>query len=347
MARPLRVAFAGAWFHVTARGNERFVIFRRDADRHKWLELLAEVPERFGVRLHGYVLMTNHYHLIIETGPESLSRAMQWLNLSYAMWFNRRHGRVGHLFQGRFKAVVVEVESWGLKLSRYVHLNPVRIARLGLSKQARHQRRLGLAAAASAQEVAERLQVLDEYRWSSYRAYRGLESPPRWLCVEVLRGRASHSGRGGKRAYRAYVEEAIRDGIEESPWQQVEAQLVLGGVSLKEKVKGLLKGEAREQSGMRQWKRREFAEVIEVVSRLKEEAWTDYRDRHGDWGRDLALWLGRIHCHLRLRELGELAGGLDYATVSAAANRWAKRIAQDRKLAKLTAKAVKLLNAKT
>ena len=165
--------------------------------------------------------------------------------------------------------------------------------------------------------------------------------------METLRSGVGPPRRKAKQRYRAYVEEAIREGLEESPWERVEAQLVLGGAALKDKARSLLGGSsARERSGLRELRRREFGAVIAVVSQLKREAWEDFRDRYGDWGRDLALWLGRTHCDLRLRELGELAGGLDYATVSAATIRWRKRMANDKSLAKLAKRAEQLLNAK-
>ncbi len=137
MARPLRNTFPGACYHVTARGDERRVIYRDDTDRKRFVELFAEWSDRFSLCLHGYVLMPNHYHLIVETGASSLSTAMQWFNVSYTVWFNRRHRRVGHLFQGRFKAIIVEIEQWRVALSRYVHLNPVRVSALGLGKSQR------------------------------------------------------------------------------------------------------------------------------------------------------------------------------------------------------------------
>src|SRR5689334_19785911 len=132
MARPLRISRAGIWHHVTARGIDRKDIFRRDADRWHWLELLPDLVELFRLKLHAYVMMSNHYHLLIETPEANLSPAIQWLQTSYSMWFNRQHDRVGPLFQGRFKSVVVEIDGWGLALSRYVHLNPVRIKPLEL-----------------------------------------------------------------------------------------------------------------------------------------------------------------------------------------------------------------------
>src|SRR6185369_17190356 len=129
MARPLRIERPGAWYHVTARGNERQPIYRDDQDRYHFLTLLDEMTATFNLLVHAYVLMDNHYHLIVELREPNLSRAMQWLNVSYSMWFNRRRSRCGHLFQGRFKSVIVDRCEWGLGLSRYVHLNPVRVRR--------------------------------------------------------------------------------------------------------------------------------------------------------------------------------------------------------------------------
>src|SRR5215213_10512872 len=126
MARPLRLVRLGVWYHITARGIERRPIFKDDRDRARFVELLAELSERFRVRLLSYVLMDNHYHLLLELSQANLSAAMRWLNISYSVWFNRRHRRAGYLFQGRFKSVLVDPDSWGLALSAYIHLNPVR-----------------------------------------------------------------------------------------------------------------------------------------------------------------------------------------------------------------------------
>src|SRR5436309_3424459 len=117
MARPLRINRAGAWFHVAARGTGRKEIFLEDSYRWHWLELLEELVHRFRVQVHAYAMMSNHYHLLIETPEANLSKAMQWLQTSYSMWFNRKRGRVGPLFQGRYKALVVEPQSWGLEVS--------------------------------------------------------------------------------------------------------------------------------------------------------------------------------------------------------------------------------------
>ncbi|RRQ21110.1 transposase [Thiohalobacter thiocyanaticus] len=126
MARPLRIEVAGGLYHVTARGDRREDIYADEADRLHWLSIFDGVCDRFNWRCHGYCLMTNHYHLVVETPEANLSRGMRQLNGVYTQTFNRRHGLVGHLFQGRFKGILVEREAYLLELSRYVVLNPVR-----------------------------------------------------------------------------------------------------------------------------------------------------------------------------------------------------------------------------
>ena len=157
MARPLRLEHAGALWHITSRGNERRAIFRDDDDRRLFLNVLAGAIRRFRWRLHAYVLMGNHYHLLVETPEPNLSRGMHRVNAVYTQRFNQRHERVGHLLQGRFKAILVEKERHLLELVRYVVLNPVRAGLVGNP---------------------------GEWRWSNYRSTAGLVSPPRWLDVE-------------------------------------------------------------------------------------------------------------------------------------------------------------------
>lgn len=154
MARPLRNDFAGALHHITSRGNNRGDIFVDDQDRLQFLAFLAETVIRFGRHLYSWVLMTNHFHLEVETPEANLSRGMHWLNGRYAQWFNPRHGRCGHLFQRRFEAKLIEGESYLLEVAGYIVLNPVR---------------------------AGMVDRPEAYRWSSYRATVGLEAVPPWL----------------------------------------------------------------------------------------------------------------------------------------------------------------------
>ena len=126
MARPLRVEYAGAYYHVMNRGNARDKIFYGDRDRERFLQYLAISAQRFSIIIHAYCLMTNHYHLLVETPEPNLSAAIQWLNVSYATYLNKKRRRSGHLFQGRFKSILVQADEWFKYLSRYIHLNPVR-----------------------------------------------------------------------------------------------------------------------------------------------------------------------------------------------------------------------------
>lgn len=176
MPRPLRVQYPGAIYHVMARGNARQDIFRNDADRLRFLENLGHAVTAHGVRLYLWVLMPNHVHFLLETPHGNLSAFMQSLLTGYTVYFNRQHDSVGHLFQGRFKARVVQGDEYLLKLSRYIHLNPVR-----------GEKALTVAAAAAGVPAAqdatravtlrERVRLLRRYRWSTYPGYIGLAPP--------------------------------------------------------------------------------------------------------------------------------------------------------------------------
>lgn len=337
MSRPLRIARSGAWHHVTARGIERRAIFTTDRDRKHWLELMPEFQDRFRLVVHAYVLMSNHFHLLVETPEPVLSAAMQWLQTSYSMWFNRKHQRVGPLFQGRFKAVVLEPETWALAVSRYVHLNPIRLRALGQSKSDRRAARVGLSAAPDANVVRERVRRLREYRWSSYRAYIGVESAPSWLtCGRVLSFAGTRTMAEGRENYRKSTEEAVREGLPEAPWEHLIGQVALGPRQWWQKLRRGLRVSDREQP---QWKavrpRASWESVVKAVSRVRDLPWDEFKSKRGDWGRDLAFYLGRRECGLTLKQLGAHAGGVDYATVSAAIQRTARRARHERKLMKL------------
>jgi REP element-mobilizing transposase RayT len=170
MARPLRIEYPGAVYHLTARGNARQPIFRDDADRELFLSTPSHVISRYAWRCHAYCLMANHYHLLVETPKANLSRGMRQLNGVYTQAFNRRLGRVGHLFQGRYKAILVEKEAHLLELCRYVVLNPLRV-------KAR--------------------QRVEDWRWGSYRATAGLAPLPNFLTVDLVLG---HFGQPRRKA---------------------------------------------------------------------------------------------------------------------------------------------------
>jgi len=183
MARPTRLDIAGGWYHVLNRGIEKRVIFRDASGYEHFCGLIASLPQRFGVRVHGYVLMPNHYHLQVETPRANLSRAIQWLNVGYSIWFNRKYNRVGPLFQGRFKAILHDEASHGLTINKYIHLNPVRVRHLG-----GREHRAGPRGAEAADFAAARVERLRTYRWSSYRYYSGQEKRPEWLTTQTVLG---------------------------------------------------------------------------------------------------------------------------------------------------------------
>lgn len=348
MARALRIDLRDGWYHVTARGNERRPIFRDQSDRQRFLELLQGLTEQFGWRVHSFVLMDNHYHLLVQTPHANLSAGMQWLGVSYSVWFNRRHQRVGHLFQGRFHAVVLD-ETVTVEVSRYVHLNPVRLKRLGLAKMDQHRLAAGLTGPPNATVINERIHQLRRYRWSSYRAYIGLESAPAWLTMSSVLSSLGGAAKKFTRHYRKYVENAVREGLTESPWERLEAGLLLGSRDFVRRAKGRLHGNYREQPAMRRLRERHtLDDVVRVMERIKREPWESFRDRHGDWGRDAVLWLARKHCGMTLKELGAAVGGVDYVTVCTAVRRLEQRSQRDRQLtATLRHAASQLQNAKT
>jgi putative transposase len=198
MARPLRIEFAGALYHVTARGDRREPIVDDDTDRLAFFNVLAEVIERFNWLCHAYCLMTNHYHLVVETPDANLSKGMRQLNGMYTQATNRRHRRTGHLFQGRFKAILVDKESYLLALTRYVVLNPIRA---GMVKHPR------------------------QYAWSSYRAMVGQAPVPAWLATDGVLARFGARRAEARRRYSEFVLAGVKA---ESIWKGLRQQIYLG-----------------------------------------------------------------------------------------------------------------------
>jgi putative transposase len=334
MARPLRIQRPNGRYHVTARGNERKAIYRDERDRVHFVELLGEMVERYAVQVHAYVLMDNHFHLLLQTPEANLSRAVQWLNVSYSVWFNRRHDRAGHLFQGRFKALVVEDDAGWQEVARYVHLNPVRVAAMRLDKRQRSAARVGLSSAPTHQLIAERLGLLRDYRWSSYRAYAGYCGVPAWLHREPV-GRlcGGRTRQEQQRALREHTEQAARQGGIEPPWSRLIGGLVLGSEAFARALRREARGNVHEQTELRRLAPRAgWEEIVSAIERAKGQKWEVFCQSYGDWGRDAALWLGRKRGGLTLGRLGELAGGVDYAAVAQAVTRFGQRLERERGL---------------
>ncbi len=198
MARPLRIELSGGLYHVTSRGDRREDIYFSDADRMAWLALFGQVCSRFNWRCHAYCQMTNHYHLVIETPEGNLAQGMRQLNGVYTQWVNRTHERVGHVFQGRYKAILVDKDSYLLALARYVVLNPVR---------------------------AGMVSDIEDWRWSSYPAKLDQSASPDWLQTDWLLGQF---GRHRHHAMAGYID-FVRAGIGlPSVWDKLQGQIYLG-----------------------------------------------------------------------------------------------------------------------
>jgi len=204
MARALRIEYKGAFYHVTSRGNERKNIFFARSDYLKFQAYLEEAGKKYGYFLHSYVLMPNHYHLLIETPKGNLSKLMHYINGSYTNYINRRKGRSGHLFQGRYKSILVDCDRYFLELSRYIHLNPVKA---GIVK------------------------MPQDYPYSSYRAFIANKKEKGIVQRDLIWGMISKHLKASAAQYRAFVEQSIYGALE-SPLKDVYAGAILGGKGL-------------------------------------------------------------------------------------------------------------------
>ena len=206
MARQLRIEFEGALYHITSRGNAREAIYKNDEDRAEFLSLLNNTCNRFDWYCHAYCLMDNHYHLLIETNRPSLSKGMKHLNGTYTQFFNRSHKRVGHIYQGRFKGILVEKESYLLELSRYIVLNPVR---------------------------ARMVRTAKDWQWSSYRATAGISIAHSCLTTDWLLSGFCNQRKSAQHAYREFIQKGRN---QPSPWENLKNQIYLGSSEFVEEM---------------------------------------------------------------------------------------------------------------
>jgi putative transposase len=210
MARPLRLEYPGALYHITSRGNAGARIFKNDKDRQYFLDLLGFVVNRFHWLCHGYCLMDNHYHFIIETPEGNLSKGMRQLNGIYTQKCNWKYEKSGHVFQGRYKAIIVDKESYLLELSRYVVLNPLRAGMVEDPK---------------------------DWQWSNYLPTIGTKNSPEWLTSNWILGQFHRTRKKAIEAYKRFVMEGI---TEDTPWKDLSGQIFLGGALFIEKTKRAL-----------------------------------------------------------------------------------------------------------
>ena len=309
MARPLRVQFHGAIYHVTSRGNERKDIVRSDKDRELFLRVLAQVVEDHGVLLHAWVLMDNHYHLLLETPEGNLSEALRHLNGVYTQKFNRRNDRIGHLFQGRYKAILVEKGVHLLELCRYVVLNPVR---------------------------AHMVKSPGDWKWSSYRATAGIEKRADWLEVDWVLGQFARGAKEAQKAYLKFVREGMRK--KGSPWEEMESVSYYGGDELKRKLKGLVKRKKHIEipQAHTRLEKPKAEKVLERVARVYEVKMGEiYKvSRRPNEARDMALWLLRKEAGLSLGSIGKILG-VRYSAVGNRLSKLRRRWEEEKKFRQL------------
>jgi len=236
MARPLRIEYPGALYHVTSRGDRQEAIFDDDPDRAAFLNILGEVVSRFRWRCHAYCLMDNHYHLMIETPQGNLTKGMRQLNGVFTQWSNRRHRRSGHLFQGRYQAILIDRDAYFLELSRYIVLNPVRAAMV------KHPRL---------------------WAWSSYGATIGTTPAPAWFTTDDLLAEFGNRRAGARRKYQEFVAEGMGA---ESIWKDLKGQIYLGDDDFVQQMREKL-GERAEDVNIPRVQQRGAAPTLSAIRR--------------------------------------------------------------------------------
>ena len=300
MARPLRINYPGAFYHVTSRGNDRKAVFRSTSDREKFLDYLESATLRYDAVVHAYCLMDNHYHILLETPSGNLPQIMHHINGAYTTYFNVKRDRSGHLFRGRYKAILVDADEYAKELSRYIHLNPVR---------------------------AGMVERIEEYKWSSLQDYIGLRKPPEWLQRDFILGYFGDNFSVAQKEYNRFITSS--EGKEsESPLKEVFASTILGDAGFVEHVKKNFVSSKDIVSEIPVAKA--FAEKTSM-ERIFEGVDREFSD--GRVSRDVKQYLCHRYTGERLRTIGTQFG-ISESAVSHAVRRVAKQIEKDKKFRK-------------
>jgi REP element-mobilizing transposase RayT len=302
VARPLRVQFEGAFYHITSRGNRRERIFIDDGDRERFIECLRRTRQRFGIVIHAFVLMDNHYHLLIETPLANISKSLHHLNCAYSQHFNRRHQCIGHVLQGRFKAIIVDRDEYYLELIRYIHLNPVR---------------------------AGIVSSVDLYRWSSHRAIIDARHAKIWQDIFDPKLILSHFGRRKSEAlheYKRFINAGIGLGGDDV-FKGLSLGYILGSSGFvdwvrqnfidADKLDSEVKGAPEFRKGF------DTNEVLSLMETIYSVRRKDILSvRRGPEARNearlLAIYLLARHSSMTQREIGKLFGGVGGAAINIA-----------------------------
>lgn len=307
MARPLRIEYPGAWYHVMNRGSGRRRIFKTDEQRQYFLELLADTTDRFQAEWHAYCLLDNHYHLMLRTPEGNLQRIMRHTNGLYTQFFNRRERRDGALFRGRYKAILVDAEAYWLHLSRYIHRNPLE---------------------------ARMVKQLERYPWSSYRCYIGKANAPSWLTTHYILGAIGQRRRYAR--YQAFVA-GDTDDVLSAFYEAGRQQPILGDKPFRQRV---LEGRAPSVDIPELTKaipRPDLQTIVNVVSRYYEvEEAVIWRSARGRGvvspARSVVMYLCQRVGDLRLSEIANLFGLASYASAGSTIQKVKQGIISDKKL---------------
>lgn len=314
MARALRIQFPGAFYHLTCRGIERRMIFQDNIDRCKFLALLTESLKTYQVVLIGYIMMNNHFHLLIQTRKANCSEFMRHFNICYTGWFNYRHNRSGNLYQGRYKAFLIDADNYLLEVSRYIHLNIVRITSM---KKTNYRKRCKYA---------------KDYRWSSLNGYISKQHAAPMISYDLLLSMTN-----GRRGYRDFVIAGLKYGIE-SPFKKVKNRMILGNADFIERVKRYLRrGSLRDQPSYRELVRQEL-EPKQLIGILRREygiteASLKVRRSNG-LIRGMAAELLYKYCEITESQIGEILGSIDYSAVYLLRRRFREKMTKDVALTK-------------
>ena len=304
MARPYRLQAENCLYHITSRGNDRKRIFSRDSDYKKFLEYLLENKDRYKYYVYAYVLMSNHYHLLIETTQPNLSRIMHSLNTAYTVYFNIKHKKTGHLFQGRYKSIIVDKQNYFMELTRYIHLNPVK---------------------------AKIVECPEDYKWSSYRAYLQRKGDG-YIDKDKIREYTELT----PKEYKEFIKSSIGD--KEDIYKDLYAGFILGGEKFIKETLNNLKGQL--ERGDIAYKRRinnniSIDDVVNLISKRykvkKEDIYHSYKKPIRE--KKMALYLLKRMTGMTNVEIGE-AFNISYSAVSKAYSSMSKEVEYNKKIEK-------------
>jgi len=301
MARSLRIQYAGAFYHVTSRGNERKDVFKSKTDREKFLSYLKTATDRYDARIHVYCLLSNHYHLLLETPSANLSQIMRHINGAYTTYFNRKHQRSGHLFQGRYKAILVDADEYATHLSRYIHLNPVRAGMVSDPK---------------------------DYHWSSYQYYISRKKAPQWLVSDFVLNFFSLKKSAARKRYCEFVSALVEQEYE-SPLSEVFASTILGSLEfvqdIQEKYITSAKND-RDVPALRKLSRRKTVEEIHAAVEAE-------LGNNQQMTRKVALYICHRYSGRKLKDIGQYFS-IGESAVSQSSRRLEATLLKDKKLRK-------------